>query len=414
MTAAFPTPQRTMHARLSATIPHPTRGDILLLGALTAFGAITIDLYLPTLPSIAAAFAVPAATVQLTLSTFFVGMALGQLVYGPASDRWGRRPAILTGCAVYVVASLACALAPSIHWLVAGRFVQALGCCAGMVVARAIVRDRFDHRDSARIFSLLTLVLGVAPMVAPTVGGWLAIVFSWRAIFLVLAAFGATVGTIVLLRLPESRSPETAAAARSESVAAGYADLLRHRRLLGYLLVGALNGATLFTYISGAPDLVISVWGFSQQHFGAVFAFIAVGVIGASQINRQLLLRFSPDRILGVASLAAIVCGALLLAAALLVASKWVVLVLLFATLTGNGFIAANALAGALNVDPLRAGATSGLFGASNFAVGAAASAVAAAFHDGTPRPMASVMCAALVLAATAYFGLARPRSGEA
>ncbi len=414
MSGELPTPQRNMHDRLPDTLPHPTRGDILLLGALTAFGAITIDLYLPTLPLIGASLAAPPARVQLTLTGFFIGMAVGQLFYGPASDRWGRRPAILTGCVIYVLASLGCAVAPSIDWLIAGRFAQALGACAGMVCARAVVRDRFDHRDSARIFSLLVLVLAVAPMVAPTVGGWLARAVSWRAIFFVLAGFGVSVGTAVLLRLRESRSEETARTARSESVLAGYVDLLRHRRLLGYLMVGALNGATLFTYISGAPDLVITVWGFSSGEFGAVFTFIAVGVIGSSQVNRQLLLRFSPDRILAVASVGAIVCGALLLAVALLGASKWLVLAMLFATLTGNGFIAANALAGALNVDPLRAGATSGLFGALNFAVGAAASGTAAAFHDGTPRPMAAVMCAALVLAATSYFALARPRGSDA
>ena len=399
-----------MHALATPQARVPTRGEILLLGSLTAFGAVTIDLYLPALPTIAEAFAVSPARVQLTFSTFFVGMALGQLAYGPASDRWGRRPAILFGCAVYVLASLACAVAPTVEWLIAGRFAQALGCCAGMVVARAVVRDRYDHRDSARIFSLLTLVLGVAPLVAPTIGGWIAAAASWRAIFLAFAGFGVAVGTAVYMRLDESRSVATAAKARSESVIGAYGDLLRHRRLLGYTLVSACNGATLFSYIATAPDLIITNWGFTSRQFSLIFATIAVGVVGSSQVNRQLLRRHSPDAILTIACLVAAGFGLLLLATVLLGGSKWLVMAGLLAVLTSNGFIAANALAGALNVDPLRAGATAGIFGAANFALGAAASATAAALHDGTPRPLALVMMTALALAAVAYFGLARPR----
>ena len=398
-----------MNAQPSPLARVPTRGEILLLGSLTAFGAVTIDLYLPALPVIARTFDVSAAAVQLTFSAFFIGMALGQLVYGPASDRFGRRPAILFGCAVYVVASLACAFAPTIEWLVAGRFAQALGCCAGMVVARAVVRDRYDHRDSARIFSLLVLVLAVAPLVAPSVGGWLAMAISWRAIFVALAAIGAAIGIAVFFRLDESRSPATEAKARGESVAGAYWDLLRSRRLLGYTLVSACNGATLFSYIATAPDLVIDIWGFTPGQFSLIFAGIAVGVIGSSQVNRRLLVKRSPDQILGVACLFAVLFGAALLAVTLAGGSKWLIMAGLFAVLTSNGFIAANSLAGALNVDPLRAGTTSGLFGSANFALGAAASATAAALHDNTAVPLAMVMFVALTVAAIAYYALARP-----
>jgi DHA1 family bicyclomycin/chloramphenicol resistance-like MFS transporter len=398
-----------MNAHSTPLARVPTRGEILLLGSLTAFGAVTIDLYLPALPVIARTFDVSAAAVQLTFSAFFIGMALGQLAYGPASDRFGRRPAILFGCAVYVVASLACAFAPTIEWLVAGRFAQALGCCAGMVVARAVVRDRYDHRDSARIFSLLVLVLAVAPLVAPSVGGWLAMAISWRAIFVALAMIGAAIGIAVFLRLDESRSPETEAKARGESVAGAYWDLLRSRRLLGYTLVSACNGATLFSYIATAPDLVIDIWGFTPGQFSLIFAGIAVGVIGSSQVNRRLLIKRSPDQILAVACLFAVVFGAALLAVTLAGGSKWLIMAGLFAVLTSNGFIAANSLAGALNVDPLRAGTTSGLFGSANFALGAAASATAAALHDNTALPLAMVMFVALTVAAIAYYALARP-----
>ena len=386
----------------------PTLGEILLLGALTAFGAVAIDLYLPTLPAIARDYGVSAAAVQLTLSTFFVGMAIGQLFFGPLSDRIGRRPTILIGCAVYVAASLACALAPSIEALVAGRFFQALGCCAAMVTCRAIVRDRYDHGDSARIFSLLMLVLAIAPLLAPTIGGWIALAAGWHAVFYAFVAVGFAVALAVGLRLEESRSAATAEKARSASPLAGYVALLGSRRLIGYLLVGAANGATLFSYIAASPDLVINVWGFTEGQFGLVFAAIAVGIVGSSQVNRALLRHRSPDAILAWATLGAALAGAALWLVA--DAPLTIFLPVLFLALSSNGLIAANASAGALNVDPLRAGAISGLMGGINFGMGAAASALAAALHDGTARPLALNIALALLVAATAYHSLAKPR----
>ncbi|WP_273463068.1 multidrug effflux MFS transporter [Sandarakinorhabdus limnophila] len=394
----------------TASIRQPSLGEILLLGSLTAFGAVTIDLYLPTLPAIARDYGTSAAAVQLTLSTFFVGMALGQLFFGPLSDRIGRRPTILIGCAVYVAASLFCALAPTIEALVAGRFFQALGCCAAMVTCRAIVRDRYDHRDSARIFSLLMLVLAIAPLLAPTVGGWIAAAAGWHAVFYAFVAVGVAISAAVGLRLDESRSAATAQAARGQDVLSAYARLLGHKRLIGYLLVGAANGATLFSYIAASPDLVVNSWGFSESQFGLVFAAIAVGVVGSSQVNRQLLKHRSPDAILAWATLGAAAAGVALWLVALFDAPVPVVLAAVFVALSSNGLIAANASAGALNVDPLRAGAISGLMGGINFGMGAAASALAAAMYDGTARPLAANVAVALLVAAAAYHLLAKPR----
>ena len=394
----------------TASIRQPSLGEILLLGSLTAFGAVTIDLYLPTLPAIARDYGTSAAAVQLTLSTFFVGMALGQLFFGPLSDRIGRRPTILIGCAVYVAASLFCALAPTIEALVAGRFFQALGCCAAMVTCRAIVRDRYDHRDSARIFSLLMLVLAIAPLLAPAVGGWIAAAAGWHAVFYAFVAVGVAISAAVGLRLDESRSAATAQAARGQDVLSAYARLLGHKRLIGYLLVGAANGATLFSYIAASPDLVVNSWGFSESQFGLVFAAIAVGVVGSSQVNRLLLKHRSPDAILALATLGAAAAGVALWLVALFDAPVPVVLAAVFVALSSNGLIAANASAGALNVDPLRAGAISGLMGGINFGMGAAASALAAAMYDGTARPLAANVAVALLVAAAAYHLLAKPR----
>ncbi len=389
---------------------HPTLGSIILLGTLTAIGAISIDLYLPSLPMIGRDFAVDAATVQRTMTAFFIGMAIGQIAYGPMSDRFGRRPALLVGIGIYVVASLGCVFAPTIDWLVAGRFTQALGACAGLVVTRAIVRDRYHHQDSARIFSLLTLVLGVAPLVAPSIGAWLVSFASWRVIFAVLAGVGMLIAVAVAKRLTESRSATTAAQAANESVIASFAGLLRQRRLIGYMFAGALNGASLFTYIATAPDLLITQFGFTPREFAIAFAVIAVGVIGSSQVNRSLLGRYDSDRILGSASIVGAVAGVCLVSASLF-AGEWVVLSLLFIALSSFGFIAANATAGALGIDPLRAGATSALIGSASSAVGAVAATIAGAFHDGTPRPTAIVMAVALIGTAVAVHGLAlRPR----
>jgi MFS transporter, DHA1 family, multidrug resistance protein len=408
--AQAPTPRCVTKNTASAAQRAPTLGEILLLGSLTAFGAVTIDLYLPTLPAIARDYGVSAAAVQLTLSTFFVGMALGQLLFGPLSDRIGRRPSILIGCAVYVVASLACALAPTIEALVVGRFFQALGCCAAMVTCRAIVRDRYDHRDSARIFSLLMLVLAIAPLLAPTVGGWISLAAGWHAVFIAFVIVGVAIAVAVAWRLEESRSDATAAKARSSSVLAGYIELFGHRRLIGYLLVGAANGATLFSYIAASPDLVVGTWGFTEGQFGLVFAALAVGIVGSSQVNRWLLKRHSPDRILAFATPGAALAGATLLLAAIVDAPLPVLVSIMFIALSSNGLIAANASAGALNVDPLRAGAISGLMGGINFGMGALASALGAALHDGTARPLSANIAVAMLVAALAYHGLARPR----
>jgi MFS transporter, DHA1 family, multidrug resistance protein len=387
---------------------HPRRDELLLLGALTAYSAITIDLYLPALPAIGVAFHESAAVVQHTMASFFIGMALGQLVYGPWSDRVGRRPLLIVGSIIYAAASLLCAAAPTIDWLIAGRFLQAIGACSGVVIARAVVRDKFDHQDSARIFSLLTLVLGIAPMLAPTAGAALVTIAGWRAIFVLLVGFGVLIGTAVFFALPETRSPATAALARNSSALSGYGVLLANRRFVGFVLAGAFNGSALFAYVSNAPDLIMAQLGFGPSAFGWLFALMAVGIIGSSQVNRSLLRRYRSEAILRVASLAGVATGALLVAvAATGIGGTWTLLACLFLALSSYGFIAANNLASALSVVPARAGAASALIGSAAFGVGAIASSLVGALHNGTAVPMAAVMAATLLLSALALFALA-------
>ncbi|HRD26949.1 MAG TPA: multidrug effflux MFS transporter [Caulobacter sp.] len=389
---------------------HTPWGLVFLLGSLTAFAPMSIDMYLPAFPAMGAALGADAGQQQATLAVFLFGMAIGQFLYGPASDRFGRRTPILVGITVYVAASIACALATGPEWMIAARFVQALGGCAGAVVARAVVRDQFDHTETARMLSLLTLIMGLAPILAPVSGAVVLQALGWRAIFWVLAAFGAICGAAVFLRLKETRSEATAAQARSENPLRAYRVLISNRRLIGYCLGGALNGALLFTYISSSSGLIIETFGFSPFAYTLVFGGNAFGVIGAGQVNRMLLRRLSPDQVLARASLAALGFGVLLLAAAVTgLGAQWTVLPLLFCCLASYGLMAGNTMAGALSVDPTRAGSTSALMGGLSFASGAVASWLGGVLHDGTAVPMAGVMMACLLGSSAALWGLALP-----
>lgn len=386
-------------------------GLVVLLGLLVAMTALAIDMYLPSLPAMGAELHASPGERQATLAVFLAGTAIGQFFYGPASDRWGRRGPALWGIGIYVVASVVCALAISPRMMIGARFVQALGACGGAVVARAMVRDRFDHIESARMLSAMTLIMGVAPILSPLVGGLLLVIGSWRLIFWCMAAFGVVMGLATFFRMRESRSAETAARARSAGPLRGYVELLRQRRLVGYMLAGALNGATLFAYISSSPEVVIQIYHVPATYFGLVFGANGVGIIGASQINRHLLRRRTPDQVLAVASLVTVVAAlALFAAAASGFGGPFSVLPLLFVLLSSYAFVQGNTMAGALNVDPHRGGSISALMGVAGFAAGAAAAGVVGVFHDGTPGPMALVMLIATAGSALSLYKLALPK----
>lgn len=386
-------------------------GLMTLLGGLTALGPLAIDMYLPSLPAIGADLRAPSAEIQSTVAAFLAGMAVGQLFYGPASDRLGRKSPILVGLVIFIAASAGCALATSGEMLVGLRFVQALGGCAGAVVSRAVIRDKFDHTETARMLSLMTLIMGLAPIFAPLIGGFLLTVGGWRSLFWVMAGFAALLAAAVLLRMPETRSAETAAHARAEHPIRAYLSLLGQRRLVGYAAAGALNGAVLFTYIGSSPELLIGTYGISPSAFGWVFGTNAVAVIGAAQLNRRLLRRWTPDGVLARSSQLGVVAAALLaLAAVTGVGERWSVLPLLFIVLGSYGLMQGNTMAGALSLDPRRAGSISALLGACAFAIGAAGSGLAGLLHDGTPRPMALVILAAMIGSAVALRALALPK----
>jgi len=383
----------------AARRPTPGVRLTLMLGSLTAFGPMAIDMYLPAMPAIAADLHTDPASAQQTMSVFLIGMALGQLLYGPISDRVGRRPPLMVGIAIFIVMSIGCAFAQTIGALIVLRFLQALGACVGQVLARAVVTDVYDRREAPRMFSLLMLVMGLAPILAPIGGGWVLAVADWQAIFLALAVFGVLVGGLVFFRLPESRSEQVAAHARTESPFQGITAVARNRHIVGYAIAGGMGTASMFTYITCVPDLLIENYGISPEHFGWFFGINAAGLIAGSQINRHLLKRHSSHELLKIALAIGLTLTLILLTAALTgIGGLPGLLIPLFLVITCMGFVLPNGGASAMMIDLRRAGSTSAFTGSMSFALGAGGSALAGALYDGSPLPMAIVMTAALVI----------------
>lgn len=392
-----------MNPSPAAHRPHAVKvpaGLLVLLAGLTAFAPLSVDMYLPALPQMARDLNAPGAGGALTVAAFYVGLCLGQLFHGPLSDRVGRRPPLIGGIALYVAASVGAAIAGSIDMLIAMRFLQALGGCAGIVIGRAVVRDSFAPHESAHVFSLLLLVMSVAPVIAPLLGSFVLLAAGWRAIFWILAGFGTLVWLGTLLRLAETRSQETADHARGESPLRSYLAILGERQVMGYALAAGCSHMGLLTYLAIAPEVLISGFGVSPQHFGWVIAVNGVGLVAANTINRRLLRRFDYDRILRRANIASIAAALVLAAAAFTgMGGLWGVAIPLFFVMALIGCIQPNAFAGAMAHDPRRAGAVSALIGCFQFGLGASGSAVASLLHDGTARPMAAVILVAYVAA---------------
>ncbi|HEY4909914.1 MAG TPA: Bcr/CflA family multidrug efflux MFS transporter [Methylomirabilota bacterium] len=381
----------------------------LLLGSLTAFGPLSIDMYLPSFQAIARDLAASPAQVQLTLAVFFVALGIGQAFYGPVSDRYGRRRPLCFGLGLYVLASAVCALARSIEALVVWRFAQAIGGCAGMVIARAVVRDRFDEREAARFFSLLMLVSGLAPILAPSVGGQILVFFSWRAIFWMLAGFGFLCFVAVAFLLPESLPPERRAQGGVGEALRVYARLLRDRAFMRYALSGALVLSGMFAYIFGSPFVFMQIYGVRPERFGWIFGSIALGLISASQLNRVLLARVAGAGILSRALVVTAAAGIVLLIMAWTGAGGLPgLLAPLFVYIASLGFVLPNVIATALASQGRSAGTAAALLGILQFGAGAIVGMLLGALGAGTAVPMAALI-AACGLSALVVHRLAAP-----
>ncbi len=377
----------------------PSRGRlVLILGTLTAIGPLSIDLYLPSFPSVATALGVDVAAVQLTLATYLAGLAVGQMVYGPLSDRMGRRAPLIGGLSLYIVASIACAFAPSLPFLAAARFVQALGGCSGMVIARAIVRDHFDQRDSAKLYSTLMLVMGAAPILAPSIGGQLLLIGSWRALFGVLAIIGAVFLGIATFLLPESLATEARTRHGPGQILRSVGEMLKNSHFRRMSLAGGAAGAAMFAYISGSPFVFMELFHVTPQQYGLIFGLNAMGLIIASQLNRWLVHRSGVVTVLRAAITVAVLANAVLWAGIRAGAGLEIILPALFFGIACVGLINPNATAAAMAPFGRQAGVASALFGTLHSTLGAAASVAVSAFANGTAMPMATVMvCCALL-----------------
>jgi len=372
---------------------------------------MSTDMYLPSLPTLAREFGATTTSVQWTLSAFFMGLAIGQALYGPLADRFGRKPPLYLGLTLYGLASAGCALATSIESLIAMRFVQALGACAGVVIARAIVRDLFDQWASARMLSKMMLVMGAAPIFAPLLGGWMLALLGWRSIFWFLLFFGLLCLLATLAGLPETR-PAHAVRPGPGAALRGYGMLLSSRRFLGHTLAGGLAQGGMFAYISGSPFVFIDVYGVPASAYGWLFGINAFGLIAASQVNARLVGRVSTDRLLARANAANALFGIALVITAWTGFGGFIgILVPLFGYMASLGFSFPNAAAGAMAPFPERAGSASALLGTVQFTIAAIAGAVVGAAHDGTALPMAAVIavCGVTAFAAQRVL-LAGPR----
>ena len=366
---------------------------VVILGALTAFAPLAIDMYLPALPTLERAFLATTAEVQRTLASFFLGFALGQALYGPVADRFGRKPPLYAGLVLFGLASMACALTQSIEALTALRVLQAIGACSGAVVARAMVRDLFEPKDTARIYSALMLVMGVAPILAPLLGGYLLVWFGWQAIFWLLAALAFASLAAVALRLPETHDRSTAHSLSLGPVLARYAALLRDRRFVGYALSGGMNAAGMFAYIAGSPFVFIELYRVAPEHFGWIFGANAAGLIFASQVNGRIVHRYGADRILRLGNLLQTIAAlALVAAAATGLGGPFGIAIPLFVYVGSVGLVSPNAIALAMAPQGAQAGSASALVGTLQFSVAAIAATAVGAIRQESALPMAIII----------------------
>ena len=385
---------------------------IFLLGALAGLGPLAIDTYLPSFPAIAATFGTDTATVGRSLSAYFIGLALGQLIYGPAADRFGRKRPLYIGLVLFALASVGCALATSVWMLVIMRFVQALGGCAEMVIARAIVRDRFPPRDAIRVFSGQVLIMGVAPIIAPLLGGFIVNHSTWRTIFWVLAAASLLLLAMVAILLPESLHVDRRTPLSVGGTFSSFGRLLRDRSYMAYVAIASLTSAGLFAYVGGSSFVFIELNHISTQHFGWFFGANAAGLIGSAQINGRLVHRgFNPHRILTGALLVACIAGAVLTLVAITGVGGFPMLYAgIFVCLSSAGYIFPNSTVLAMAPHGKQAGNASALFGSLQFALSGLGGFAVSVLHPTTAIPMAATMAICAAAALFIQLTLGRPR----
>ena len=371
---------------------------VLILGSLSTISPFSVDMYLPAFPAIAQSLGTSIAKVQLSLTSYLVGIAIGQLFYGPLLDKYGRKKPLYVGLVIYIIASIGCAFTASVDALIAMRFLQAIGGCVGMVAAQALVRDIFPVNKIAQAFALLTLVIAVSPMIAPTVGGYITAHFHWHWLFILLALLTAIILLAVKWHLPKGAEPDPGISLRPKQVARKYLEVLKNKQFLTYILVGGIAGAAPFAYIAGSSDVFINVYGLSVTEYGWLFAFLSVAMIGATQLNHVLLNRFSNQTIVLFALSYQFIIGLTI------IAGVWTesfnvgtLIAFMFVFLTGHGLSVPNAAAISLAPFEKNAGSAAAMMGFIRMALGGIVSALVSLFHNGTAMPMVILMAACII-----------------
>ncbi len=375
---------------------------IFILGALSTISPFAIDMYLPAFPEMAAGLNTTTARISLSLSSYFAGFAAAQLIYGPLLDRFGRKPPLYVGMILFVLASVACMLSRDVEWLIAWRFVQALGGCASAVSAMAMVRDFFPARDTAKIISLLILVISASPFFAPSVGTFVAINLGWKWVFLVLSAFALLMLAVAAWVLPVGYEADKNIKLRPLPIIRNYIEVLKEPQFLTYALAGSFAFSGLLVYVTSAPIVFMEVFHVNAKQFSAIFAGLAVGFIGSNQVNIFLLRKYSSDTIFRWAMIVVCPTGTLLLLGTICGwFGLWATLVLLFVTLSALGLCAPNGSALALVPFDHNIGSASAMLGFLQLGVAGLASACIGIFDSHTLMPVA------LVLAVTSWIALA-------
>jgi DHA1 family bicyclomycin/chloramphenicol resistance-like MFS transporter len=383
---------------------------IIMLGALTAFGALSIDMYLPALPSIARDFDVPIGRAEYTLSAFFLGFALGQGFFGPLADRFGRKPPLYAGLILYVLMCAVCALSVNPEMLTAARFFQAVGACAGGVVARACVRDIFGPDEAPRIFAYMMLVLAVAPLLAPFLGGYLLVWASWHAIFWFQCAIGLAVAIAISIRLPETHGGAHRPL-HPAIILVDYARIARDRSFIAYALAGSVSNAALYAYLTGSPHVFIDLYHIKPENFGWFFGANAFGLIGTAQIAARLSRGRSPESVMLAAQIAQVACGVLLAIVVVTgVGGVYGLGASLFLFMSTNGAIGPMSAGAAMRHYAVNAGMASALLGSLNFVCGFVASIVMGSFTPATALPLAAIMLVSAALGLAVHLGLRPPQ----
>jgi DHA1 family bicyclomycin/chloramphenicol resistance-like MFS transporter len=382
--------------------PNPWPGDrifVAVLGGLMGLTPLSVDMYLPALPAIGREFAASQHEVQLTLGVFFAGFGVGQLVWGPIGDRFGRRWPTFFGLVIFAIGSVMAALAPNNDLLIAARFLQAVGACVTPVMVRAMVRDVFDRERAGVMMSMMMLVMGAAPMLAPMIGGMVELWLGWRAIFIVLVV-ATLIVLAVLFKIPETHGVEKRRSAHWRSILAAYTELAFNRRFLSYAFGGAFFFGAMFAYIAGTPFVYIEIFGVPPQYYGFLFGLNVIAMMMSSTLNGRFMPRFGLDRTLRFGHTVALFVGFAILTVGITgfggLAGIVVTIFLLMATM---GTIGANSMAGAMSPFPHIAGAASALAGALQFGIGALTSVLAGLFDNGTALPMCAVMAGCSTLA---------------